>query len=49
MSQLTTIESLERTLLRFIQVKDGAKLTEILGKLLPNIINIFFEVDLLSI
>ncbi|CDW80673.1 proteasome-associated protein ecm29 homolog [Stylonychia lemnae] len=42
----TSIAELERIHLRFINVKDDLKLTEILSKILPNMINVFFEHDL---
>lgn len=45
----TSIEELERVHLRFIKVSDGAKLTEILSKILPNILSIFFEPDMESL
>ena len=46
MSKITTKEELERTHLRFLKVHDNKKMSEILAKLLPNIVSIYFESDL---
>jgi len=46
MSKITTKEELERVHLRFLKVHDNKKLSEILGKLLPNIVSVYFENDL---
>ena len=44
--KLTASEELERIHLRFLKVPDNKKLSEILGKLLPGILSIYFEADL---
>jgi hypothetical protein len=48
MSKITTTTELERVHLRFLKVPDNQKLSEILGKLLPNILKIYFENDLIN-
>jgi len=44
-SKLTTSAELERIHLRFLKVPDNKKLSDILAKLLPNILCIYFESD----
>ena len=46
MSKITTKDELERTHLRFLKVQDNKKLSEILNKLLPNMVAVHFESDL---
>ena len=47
--KITTIAELERTHLRFLKVQDHKKLSDILAKLLPSILLIYFEQDLENI
>ena len=44
-NKLTTQQELDRIHLRFLKVTDDKKLTEILNKLLPSILSVYFEVD----
>ena len=45
MQKITTCAELERVHLRFLKVPDNLKLSEILTKLLPSILSIYFEPD----
>jgi hypothetical protein len=45
MQKITTCAELERVHLRFLKVPDNLKLSEILSKLLPSILSIYFEPD----
>jgi hypothetical protein len=45
MAKLTTTEELERVHLRFLKVPNNQKLSQILAKLLPNMLEIYFEED----
>ena len=49
MSKITTTAELERVHHRFLKVPDNQKLSDILGKLLPNILKIYFENDLINV
>ena len=46
MAKITTKEELERVHLRFLKVNDNKKLSDILAKLLPNIVAVYFDSDL---
>lgn len=43
--KITTQQELERVHLRFLKVNDDKKLSDILFKLLPNILCVYFEED----
>lgn len=44
--KITLCSELERVHLRFLKVPNAAKLSDILAKLLPNILMIYFEPDM---
>jgi len=45
---VTPLTQLENIHLRFINVKDDKKLTEILSKILPNLLYVYLENDLVN-
>jgi hypothetical protein len=46
--KITLCAELERVHLRFLRVPDNKKLSDIMAKLLPNILSIYFEWDLVN-
>ena len=47
-NNLTSVEKLTGIYLRFIKVTDEKRLSDILAKILPNLIMVYFEADLLN-
>ena len=46
---ITTVEELDRVHLRFIKVKDDARLTTILEKILPKMLVVYLESDMINV